>query len=119
MNKFILIATIFTFISSIKAADKTLSTDIPGLQPATNLSQPKIKEIHQIVFSHWPLLAEEAPKIAGSFKTVRPIPEFSDRGDLIWEVRIIHLVNTPSGIIWINDRTKKCIVLGAPNKAEQ
>ena len=85
---------------------------IPDLKPASGYPEEKIEEIGRLAFQHWRFLAEEAPRVAGTFKTIRAIPGFSKRGDLIWEVRIIHMVQSPSGILWINDRTKDVIALG-------
>ena len=85
---------------------------IPDLKPASEYPRDKIEAITKLAYQHWPFLAEEGPHVAGSFKTIRAVPGFSQRDDLIWEVRIIHMLRTPSGILWINERTKEVIILG-------
>jgi len=87
---------------------------IPDLKPVSDYPSEKIDEISRMALKHWPFLAEESPKVAGTFRTVRAIPDFSQKGDLIWEVRIVHMSQAPSGILWINDRTKGVLVLGDP-----
>ena len=98
--------------TAVRGESQSEIKSIPDLRPASDYPAEKIDEISRMTFHHWPFLAEEAPKVAGTFKTMRAIPNFSQRGDLIWEVRIIHMLNTPSGILWINDRTKEVIVFG-------
>lgn len=85
---------------------------IPDLKPASEYPKEQIEQVAKLAFRHWQFLAEESPNVAGSYKTARAIPGFSQKGDLIWEVRIIHLVQAPTGILWINDRTKEALVLG-------
>jgi hypothetical protein len=96
----------------IVALAQTQLKPIPDLKPASEYTKDKIEEIGRLAYHHWQFLAEEAPRVSGSFKTIRPIQGFSEKGDLIWEVRIIHLTQVPTGILWINDRTKDVLVLG-------
>ena len=100
--------------TAVCGESKSQIKSIPDLRPASDYPAEKIDEISRLAFRHWQFLAEESAKVVGTFKTIRSIPSFSQSGDLIWEVRIIHLTQIPTGVLWVNDRTKDVIVLGNP-----
>jgi hypothetical protein len=89
---------------------------ISGLQTPSVLDASRAKRLESIGLDWWMhnrgLLAEESLKIAGYFSVVRPIKGFANRDDIVWEIRIIHLDGSPTGILWINEKTRKVIGLG-------
>jgi hypothetical protein len=93
----------------------------PDLKPPTAGEERRAFEIGEIAREWWlknrGLLAEESFKVAGSFSAARPISKFAARDDRLWEVRVLHLhTGSPTGILWINDRTGRVLALGANEK---
>jgi hypothetical protein len=97
----------------------------PYLQPVSDLKTPSTaeaalgKELAGVGQDWWlknrGLLAEESPRVAGYFYAFRSIKGFADRGDRIWEVRMIYLfTQCPTGVLWINEKTKAVMGLGVP-----
>jgi hypothetical protein len=92
---------------------------VPDLTPPSAADEKRATEIRKLALRWWVahrgLLAEESLRVAGHFQVVRPISGFAVRGDRVWEVRVVHLHGgTPSGVLWINDRTEELIALGVP-----
>jgi len=96
-------------------------TSAPDLKAPVPTEKKAVLEVRNIALGWWArnqgLMAEESFRVAGHFQVARPIPKFAARDDRVWEVRVIHLhTGGPSGILWINDRTKQVIALGAAEK---
>jgi hypothetical protein len=93
---------------------------IPDLKAPSSSEVPRAEKMRSIGTEWWlknrGLLAEESLKVAGYFCVVRPIPGLADRGDIVWEIRVIHLEGSPTGILWINEKTQKVIGLGIGQK---
>ncbi len=90
---------------------------LPDLKPPSGIDQKQLSRIETIGLDWWlknrGLLAEESLTITGYFSTARPIAQFSAHGDRIWEARINYTPTaSPTGILWINDRTGKVLGLG-------
>jgi hypothetical protein len=104
----------------------TFSWAEPVLQPILDLKAPsisdadRVKVIHDIGDEWWfrnrGRLAEERLSVKGYFSVVRPIKDFADRGDTVWEVRILHSLGPPTGVLWINEKNQKVIGLGLDQK---
>jgi hypothetical protein len=88
------------------------------LMPASDLMPPaasdgrRVAEIREVGLAWWVknrgLLAEESPRVAGSFAVVRPMGQFAGRDDRVREVRIIQLqAGGPTGILWSHTRPSK------------
>jgi hypothetical protein len=95
----------------------------PVLQPIPDLKPPSAgdlatkKRIESIGTEWWlknrGLLAEESPRVAGYFYVFRSIKGFADRGDRVWEIRMIYLgTQCPTGVLWINEKSGKILGLG-------
>jgi len=98
-------------------AEPTGTPPVTGLQPPSILDASHAQKLKIIGLRWWMhnrgLLKEESQEIAGYFSVVRPIKGFADRGDIVWEIRMLHLDDaTPDGILWINEKTQKVIGLG-------
>ncbi len=96
-------------------------TPMPDLKAPESAEDQSVAAVRDFAVGWWMrnqgLLAEESFRVAGHFQVVRPIPGFAARDDRVWEVRVIHMhTGGPSGILWINDKTKKVIALGAAEK---
>ena len=94
----------------------------PDLRSPSPRDEKRMTEVQEIGlqwwFQHHGVLAEESFKVAGSFITARPIAQFSERDDRIWELRVLHLhTGGPSGILWVNDKTGKVIAMGGPTQS--
>jgi hypothetical protein len=92
---------------------------IPDLKIPTPAEATIGKELAQVGETWWlknrGLLAEESPRTAGYFYAFRSIRGFANRGDRIWEVRMIYLgTRCPTGVLWVNEKTKQVLGLGLP-----
>jgi hypothetical protein len=102
-----------------------LTATAAELKPKPDLTAPstgdekRVAEIREVGTRWWMqsrgLLAEESVRVVGYFRVIRPIPQFAERDDRVWEVRIIHLEGAPTGVLWINDKTQKVMALGLPD----
>jgi hypothetical protein len=53
------------------------------------------------------ILAEETVRIAAIIKLGYDLPGFANKGELIWDTRLLTLENELRGIIWVHPNTKK------------
>ena len=99
---------------------ETIGQPIPDLKAPLPADAARVKQVENIGTLWWlknrGLLAEESPRVVGYFSVFRPIKGFADRGDIVWEVRILYIGSQPTGILWVNEKNQKVIGLGLDQK---
>lgn len=91
---------------------------LPDLKSPTAKDKERVSQINQIGTQWWlkhrGLLAEESLRVVGYFSVARPIADFANKNDRVWEVRIVYMyTGVPAGILWVNDKNGQVIGLGA------
>ena len=116
-----LIPRIFVFLILFSTLYADELKPIPDLKKPTDSDAQRVSEITKIGQDWWlrhrGLLAEESFRIVGYFTVARSTKDFADVKDTVWEIRVIYLhTHVPTGVLWINERTKKVIALGIEEK---
>ena len=105
--------------SSFSWADPVLRPT-PDIKAPSNSDADSVKVIQEIGTKWWlknrGMLAEESLSVKGYFSIGRPIKDFADRGDTVWEVRVLYIEGQPTGVLWINEKNQKVIGLGLEPK---
>jgi hypothetical protein len=113
----------FLFLMTAAAANGADLQPLPDLKTPAASDKERLSKIHDIATAWWlknrGLLAEESIRVAGYFSIVRPIEDFAKRDDRVWEVRVIYSHSSPTGILWVNDKTGKVLGLGVEAKDSQ
>ena len=126
MNKLLLALTCLLLIGSFSHVH---AQDINGLrslnQPprppfelkgATVSTEARAKEIAGVeYFKNHGWLAEESSHVTGIVTLGIDLPEFANKGDQIWEVRVMKLLEGElRAVIWVHAKTEKVKFLVAP-----
>jgi hypothetical protein len=113
----LILSALLLFSGSTEAAELKPLAD---LKAVTAVDKERSAQVEDLALKWWMknrgMLAEESLTVAGYFSVVRPIANFAERNDRIWEVRVIHMhAGGPTGVLWVNDRTGSVMGLGVEN----
>ena len=107
-------------LAGCRRAFDAYQRDLPALEPPSAHSAAEVADVDRIAIAYWVrnrgLMAIECSQVEGCFKVRRSIEGFATAGDIVWEVRMRILGEGPTGLLWINPRTKKVQVLGLGNE---
>lgn len=74
------------------------------------------QNIRKVALEFWlrerGLLAEERIEIVREFDAPRPITGFTEKGERIVEVCVMHISNAPSGILWLHEKSGAVQAIG-------
>jgi hypothetical protein len=118
---FLNVVWIILFLGTLLQADPVQQSTILGLKAPSSPDAVLVRKMESIGFGWWlhhrpGMLAEESLRVVGSFTVVKPIKNFADSGNTVWEVRVMRFGPNPelqtTGVLWINEKTEKVLGLG-------
>lgn len=112
------ISFLFALLGADSPAYGSELKPLPDLQPPAGVDQKQLARIEDLGREWWQknrgLLAEESLKLAGYFSVARPLANFAERNDRVWEIRVVHMHSGgPTGILWVNEKSGQVVGLGA------